>query len=194
MQTLWDLIERVAPKLGAGKRRAKVKTVSGRVKPLRLSPPSAARPAMREAGARASMQDRYDAVTRDMLARYGVKVRRWRSSMSGIAWELRYRDGSRKRLIEAPRPKGPMSVAVFLHEIGHHAIGFNTYKPRCLEEYHAWVFALDQMEKLGLNITESVRRRMHDSLHYAVQKARRRGIKQVPAELEPYGRGRWKRP
>jgi hypothetical protein len=84
-----------------------------------------------------------------------------------------------------------MSAAVFLHEIGHHAVGFNTYKPRCLEEYHAWVFALDQMERLGLNVTDSVRRRMHDSLHYAVQKARRRGIKQIPAELEPFSRERW---
>jgi hypothetical protein len=139
------------------------------------------------------MQDRYDTITRHILEKYSVKVRRWRTSMSGIAWELRYRDGATKRLIEAPRPKGPMSAAVFLHEIGHHAIGFNTYKPRCLEEYHAWVFALDQMERLGLNVTDSVRRRMHDSLHYAVQKARRRGIKQIPAELDPFSRERWKK-
>jgi len=139
------------------------------------------------------MQSRYDSMTRDMLNQYGVRVRRWRTAMSGIAWELRYHDGRTARLIESPRPKGPMSAAIFLHEIGHHAIGFNTYKPRCLEEYHAWAFALSQMEKLGLNITDGVRRRMHDSLHYAVQKARRRGIKAVPIELEPYAKKRWSR-
>src|SRR5207245_1025827 len=87
---------------------------------------------------------------------------------------------------EAPRPRGPMSAAVFLHEIGHHVIGFGTYKPRCLEEYYAWVYAVGQMKSLGLNVTESVRRRMHDSLRYAVQKANRRGLKSLPPELLPF--------
>lgn len=132
------------------------------------------------------MEARYEAITRQMLQEHGVKVRRWRKHMSGIAWEVYYRDGRTVKLIEAPKPKGPMSAAVFLHEIGHHVIGFGTYKPRCLEEYHAWVFAVEQMEKLGLNVTESVRRRMHNSLRYAVQKASRRGLRQLPPELEPY--------
>jgi hypothetical protein len=132
------------------------------------------------------MAERYDAMTREMLTRYGVRVRKWRSSMSGVAWEVRYRDGTVSRLIEAPRPKGPMSAAIFLHEIGHHAIGFGVYKPRCLEEYHAWRFAIEQMEALGLNVTDGVRRRMRESLEYAVWKARRRGIKRLPAELTAY--------
>lgn len=132
------------------------------------------------------MQARYDQMTKDLLDLHGIRVRRWRTSMSGLAWEVRYRDGRITRLIEAPRPRGPMSAAVFLHEVGHHAIGFNVYKPRCLEEYHAWAFALTQMESLGLNITEAVRRRMHLSLRYAVQKAQRRGIRNLPPELLPY--------
>jgi hypothetical protein len=135
---------------------------------------------------RPSMEARYEEVTRAMLKRHGVRVRRWRKHMSGIAWEVLYRDGTVKKLIESPRPRGPMSVAIFLHEIGHHAIGFNTYKPRCLEEYHAWRFAIEHMERLELNITDSVRRRMHNSLTYAVQKAQRRGIRKVPAELRPF--------
>lgn len=121
-----------------------------------------------------------------MLERYGVRVRKWRSGMSGVAWYITYRDGSVARLIEAPRPKGPMSAAVFLHEIGHHAIGFNRYKPRCLEEYHAWRWAIEQMEANGVAITDSVRHRMHQSLHYAVAKAQRRGLRQLPPELAPY--------
>ncbi len=79
-----------------------------------------------------------------------------------------------------------MSAAVFLHEIGHHAIGFNTYKPRCLEEYHAWAWSLAARQEHGLNITDAVRHRMHLSLWYAVQKAQRRGIKAVPPELTPF--------
>lgn len=121
-----------------------------------------------------------------MLDRYGVRVRKWRTSMSGVAWYITYRDGRIVRLIEAPRPKGPMSAAVFLHEIGHHAIGFDVYKPRCLEEYHAWMFALSAMEAEGLNITDAVRDRMYRSLHYAVNKAKRRRIKSIPPELVPF--------
>lgn len=178
MSTLWDLIKttfskkpapapkpRRAPRRPAAKRRPRAKP---------------------DPATTGAMQDRYDRVTREMLAKYGVRVRRWRTAMSGIAWEILYRDGSVKRLIEAPYPKGPMSAAVFLHEIGHHAIGFGVYRPRCLEEYHAWVFSLEHMEKLGLNLTDAVRRRMHDSLHYAIAKARRRGLRQLPQEHEPY--------
>lgn len=134
----------------------------------------------------ASMQDRYDEVVRQMLAKYDVRVRKWRTSSSGVAWMVQYRDGRIQRLIESPKPKGPMSIAIFLHEIGHHAIGLGAFKPRCLEEYHAWKFSLDRMAELDLNITDAVRTRMRRSLEYAVRKAVRRGIKNLPPELEPY--------
>jgi hypothetical protein len=165
MQTLWDL-----------------------VRPRREAAPPPTRPARRASGSTRAgdAQARYDRVTREMLDLYRVRVRRWRTSMSGIAWEVHYRDGTVTRLIEAPRPRGPMSVAVFLHEIGHHAIGFGTYSPRCLEEYHAWAFAMQQMERLGLNVTERVHRRVRNSLRYAVAKARRRGLRRVPPELQAY--------
>ena len=113
--------------------------------------------------------------------------------MSGIAWEVVYHDGRVNRLIESPKPKGPMSAAIFLHEIGHHAIGLGTYRPRCLEEYHAWAFSLAQMEQLGLNVTDAVRKRMHLSLRYAVAKASRRGLRELPPVLEPYTHP-WKAP
>lgn len=132
------------------------------------------------------MQAKYDAVVRLMLETHRVRVRKWRKSMSGIAWYVTYQDGKVNRLIESPRPKGPMSIAIFLHEIGHHAIGFNVYKPRCLEEYHAWRWSLEQMEAHGLNITDAVRHRVAMSLWYAVQKAQRRGIRELPVELLPY--------
>jgi hypothetical protein len=133
-----------------------------------------------------AMQDRYDRVVASMLAKYGVRVRKWRSSMSGVAWTVTYRDGTVSRLIESPKPKGPMSAAVFLHEIGHHALGIGAFKPRCLEEYHAWAFAITAMEAEGLNITDAVRTRMRRSLEYAVRKAVRRGLQNLPVELLPY--------
>jgi hypothetical protein len=130
-----------------------------------------------------SMADRYEALTRQMLREHDVRVRKWRSGMSGCAWEVHYASGRVSRLIEAPKPKGPMSCAIFLHEIGHHAIGFGRYRPRCLEEYHAWRFAIEQMELHGVKVTDGVRKRMDDSMRYAVDKARRRGLRQLPAEL-----------
>ncbi len=133
-----------------------------------------------------SMQQRYDDTVAEMLAKYGVKVRKWRTTSSGVAWETTYKDGTKKRMLESPRPRGPMSIAIFLHEIGHHHIGLGAVSPRCLEEYHAWMFALREMRERGLPITERVEKRVHASLKYAVDKARRRGIREIPAELAAY--------
>ncbi len=168
------------------------------VPPTPLAVPAPRQPRKRPAAARApksraasapdpdSAQARYDAVVQAMLTQYGIRVRKWRKSMSGVAWMVEYTDGRLVRLIEAPKPKGPMSAAIFLHEIGHHAIGFNVYKPRCLEEFHAWRWSLEAMQQQNLNITDQVRYRMHLSLWYAVSKAKRRGIRSIPAELVPF--------
>lgn len=166
MLTLWDLIPRR--------------------KPARPSAPPAKRPAPRRPKRATPTADRYEAIARQMLATHGIRVRKWRTSTSGVAWQLTYADGSISRLIESPRPRGPISMAVFLHEVGHHAIGLGVYRPRCLEEYHAWLFALQQMHAHGLNITPKVHERVDHALRYAVEKARRRGLKALPAELLPY--------
>ncbi len=108
--------------------------------------------------------------------------------MSGVAWEVHYEDGRVVRLIEAPRPRGPMSTAIFLHEIGHHAIGFGVHRPRCLEELRAWEWAIAEMERQGVSVTDRVRARMAESLHYAVYKARKRGLKRLPPDLAPFCR------
>jgi len=132
------------------------------------------------------MQAKYDAIVEEMKRQHGFRVRRWRTSMTGCAWIVRYHSGRESRLIESPYPRGPMSAAIFLHEVGHHAIGFRTFSPRCLEEYHAWRWSLEAMRQRGLNVTEAVERRMAESLHYALAKAKRRGLKVVPEELRPY--------
>lgn len=189
--TLWDLIANPRSKPPAD---AKAKPQPG---PEPVSDPLPAKVIVvnqpGSAGSSVPMQVRYEQVTREMLTRHGVRVRKWRGSMSGVAWQVTYRDGSVSRLIESPKPKGPMSAAIFLHEIGHHAIGFGTYKPRCLEEYYAWKFSIDAMHDLGLNVTDRVHERMHDSLNYAVSKALRRGLKRIPHELLPYTRPRPRR-
>lgn len=133
-----------------------------------------------------AQQDRYDGLVRDMKSLYGLKVRKWRSSTSGVAWETHWSDGTRTRMIESPYPRGPMSCAVFLHEVGHHAIGLSAVKPRCLEEKRAWDWSLSTMRELGFNVTERVVARRDDALRYAVAKALRRGINRMPEEMLPW--------
>ncbi|MCC7387642.1 MAG: hypothetical protein IT431_02630 [Phycisphaerales bacterium] len=174
MLTLWDLLE-PKPKARPAK-PAPARTVPGT--------PVAPRPPGRAKAPPSTAAVNYLRMEREMLARYGVRVRKWRSNTSGVAWEVQYRDGTMTRLIESPRPRGPVSAAIFLHEIGHHAIGFDRYKVRCVEEYHAWRFALDQMAENGITITPRVRRRVADSLEYAIAKASRRGLRAVPPEVE----------
>lgn len=179
--TLWDIMGvAIKPRKLARKRPPVVVSPPPKA---RVAPARAPKPVPPKPG---SMTDRYERVTREMLAAHGVRVRKWRTSMSGVAWQVTYRDGTVSKLIESPRPKGPMSAAVFLHEIGHHAIGFGTYSPRCLEEYQAWKWSLEQMELNGLNVTDAVRARMRESIEYAVAKAHRRGLKRLPLEVAEY--------
>ena len=81
-------------------------------------------------------------------------------------------------------PSGPVPRAIFLPGTGPIAFGSHRYKVRCVEEYHAWRFALDQMAEHGITVTPRVRARVAESLEYAVAKARRRGLRAVPAEVE----------
>ena len=132
----------------------------------------------------------FSPIVRQMRRRYDIRVRRWRRSMSGCAWHVYYHDGRGTNWIEAPRPKTPISLSIFLHEVGHHAIGFKTYRRRCEEEYHVWLWALAQMRKLGVEPDDKVRRRFEASMQYAVDKAVRRGVRGLPQPLKRYASGR----
>ena len=176
-RTLWDLLR---PLTKRPVREAPATTV---VDP---APPARSRRAKAKTSSTPSMKDRYDELVAEMKRRHGIRVARWRSSTSGCAWQVHYRDGTMARLIESPYPRGPMSCAVFLPEVGHHAIGFGTYRPRCLEEFHAWRWSFETMIEYDLNLTEAVRRRRDEAIHYAVQKAMRRGLKRLPVDLLPF--------
>ena len=149
-------------------------------------PPKPARSSGARPAASTGMQARYDQLVEDMKDKWGIRVHRWRNRTSGCAWELRDKTGRVDRMIESPYPKGPMSCVVFLHEVGHHAIGFSRYSPRCLEEYMAWEWALRTMEAEGLNVTKAVLKRRDDAVRYAVAKALRRGLRRIPEPLIPF--------
>lgn len=187
MLTLWDLLTgsgKDSRRREARREQARAVTLAQSVLPDALVPMPDPEPIVSQA--RLPMRDRYERAAREMLSEHSVRVRKWRSNMSGVAWQVTYADGTVSRLIEAPRPRGPVSASVFLHEIGHHAIGFHRYSPRCLEEHMAWMFSLEMMTRYELNITEGVRRRVRQSMRYAIAKARRRGLKNLPEELAIY--------
>ena len=131
-------------------------------------------------------QRRYDAVIVEMLSKYGLTVKRWRNSLSGVAIERTFRDGRVERTLESPYPTSPLRLAIFLHEVGHHAIGLGVHKPRCLEEYLAWRYAIDRMDEMGFPTKGSVARRFDRSMRYAVAKSRRRGIQKLPSEVAAF--------
>jgi hypothetical protein len=180
--TLWDLLEPVTrvfrPKAPPARAKAQPRTRTSR----RAARPTPRRP--RPGKPRAA--ERYETIVRTLLDTHGIRVRKWRKSSSGVAVVLRYRDGTIGRYIECPRPRGALSLAIALHEIGHHVLGVGSISPRCLEEWAAWDYALRTMEAHGVPVTDRVCRRVDRSLRYAVDKARRRGLTTLPPELAPY--------
>ena len=128
----------------------------------------------------------FSLIIRPLLKKHRLRVRRWRTNMSGRAWREFYRDGKVINWIECPRPRTQISLAIFLHEVGHHVIGFEKYRRRCEEEYHAWHWALAEMRRRGIEPNARVCRRFEMSMRYAVNKALRRGIKSLPEPLQPF--------
>ena len=48
------------------------------------------------------IQAKYDALVEQMKETYGFRIRKWRSSMSGCAWELKDKRGNITRMFESP--------------------------------------------------------------------------------------------
>jgi hypothetical protein len=128
----------------------------------------------------------YAPVVELMKSRYAIRIKKWRRNMSGCAWRVYHANGRTVNWIEAPVPRTPISLAIFLHEVGHHVIGFAKYRRRCEEEFYVWMWALNEMRRHGVEPDEKVQRRVDLSMQYAVGKAVRRGIKQIPELLLRY--------
>ena len=81
---------------------------------------------------------------------------------------------------------GACEVTAHLAPYFDHVIGFDRYKKRCEEEYHVWVWTIRKMRELGVQPDERVHRRVELSMQYAVGKAMRRGLKELPQSLEQF--------
>lgn len=128
----------------------------------------------------------YNDMVDELKQRYKIRVHKWKKRMSGAAYELTYPDGRIKRLIAAPRPRGPVSAAIFLHEVGHHAIGFRRYSQRCLEEYYVWQWTFREMAAHHIPIDQRVMRHYRRSMYHYVQRERARGNHHFPPELHAF--------
>lgn len=146
----------------------------GRMKTTRLN-----RRQRRELDVSHLIEGRFAAQASDLLRTHNVRVCHWRSNMSGIAWI-----GHPRRPIEAPHPRSALSFAVLAHEVGHHVLG--NLRPRWREEQLAWQFAFTEMDALGVPLTTVVRERYAASMRYALAKALRRGLREIPDELAEF--------
>jgi hypothetical protein len=113
-------------------------------------------------------------------------VHRWRRGTSGRAWQGIGPDGTPVNFIESPEPTSELTLAIFLHEIGHHKVGLDGWELDSEAEYWAWDWAFGQMENLGINPTSDVYARYDLSLRYAVHEERRRGVLELPPCLRPF--------
>jgi hypothetical protein len=102
--------------------------------------------------------------------------------MSGLAWC----SPRGTKCIEAPYPRSPLSLAIFLHEVGHHFIGLGTYKKRCEEEYRAWIWAIQQMREYGYEPDKRTWAYFDRNIRWSVRKAIWCGCREFPAILHLY--------
>lgn len=107
-----------------------------------------------------------------LLGRHHIKVHKWRSSNSGLA----YTNAGRNE-IESPRPRGPISFGVLAHEIGHIVLHqFNGKYPRWREEVEAWEFALKALADANLKGYERLETHARGCLHHNFNRAVCRGV------------------
>lgn len=128
----------------------------------------------------------YLKIIRQIKNEYGVRIHRWRTAMTGCAWRVNFSDGRSIRWIQSPYPKTPISLAIFLHEVGHHVVGFDRFNIPSEEEYHVWLWALGKMEEIGVPPDESVFKRFERSMQYAVSKDQRKGMSNLPQSLKRF--------
>jgi len=88
------------------------------------------------------MQGALQAHFQAMLVEHGIRVRRWRRSMSGCAYRLR-------REIEIPKVTSVQTFGVAMHEIRHILQGEEL--KGYLAEFDAERFAIGEIERFGLS-------------------------------------------
>lgn len=128
----------------------------------------------------------YSSIVTQLKKEHRIRIRRWRRAMSGCAWRVYHADGRVINWVESPVPRTPISLAIFLHEVGHHVIGFDRYPDQCVEELRAWQWAIGRMKRLGIQPDARVMRRYDRSMRYAVEKALRRGMRPMPRSLQAW--------
>jgi hypothetical protein len=100
-----------------------------------------------------------------LLRETGCVVRKWRTNNTGRAFT-----SDPDWSIEVPHPRGPVSFAVFAHEVGHQSLHRDSWRPRWLEELEAWEFAYAQFKQFDLPGVERSQREVAQRLRYLARK------------------------
>lgn len=112
----------------------------------------------------------FDHAFQQLLKESGCTVRRYREhGLTGIAYVSDDDWG-----IECPRPTTARRFATCAHEIGHQLLHRESSKPRWLEEWEAWDYALKQFARFDLPGVEDAIKDAAECLRYAAKKAERR--------------------
>lgn len=128
----------------------------------------------------------YQTAAEILLRESGCTVRKWRKNATGTAYTSSADWG-----IESPEPRGPISFAVFAHEVGHQMLHRHNSAPRWQEELEAWEYAVDQFSRFQLD-AKGVRERMVRSLRYAAAKTSKRcSAETARALLDRYPKWIW---
>jgi hypothetical protein len=124
-----------------------------------------------------SRAEPYEQAAAVLLRESGCTIRSYRSRNTGVAHTDAADWG-----IEVPHPRGPVSFAVFAHEVGHQLLHRNSSRLRWLHEVEAWEYALAQFDRFDLPGVERARVDAALSLRYAAAKTLRRRPKPETAQ------------
>lgn len=112
----------------------------------------------------------YELAFAQLLKESGCTVRRYReNTLTGVAFTNDDDWG-----IEVPRPTTARRFGTCAHEIGHQMLHRHNSKPRWLEEWEAWDYALKQFVRFDLPGAEAAMKDAAKCLRYAAKKANRR--------------------
>lgn len=130
----------------------------------------------------------FEAAAQQLLKESGCTVRRYRErTLTGVAYTSDDDWG-----IEVPRPTTARRFATFAHEVGHQMLHRHNSKPRWLEEWEAWDYALKQFARFDLPGVEDALKDAAKCLRYAARKAERRAKPETAqAILDTFPRWVW---
>ena len=88
--------------------------------------------------------------------------------------------------MRVPEPKSAISLATYLHELGHHTLLSRNQKKSCLREFYAEQYSLDNLKRFGVKKNRKMVRHSNWYMSYSLGQALNRKMKDIPTEMMKY--------